>query len=347
MLTLLNSIPLNITLTVLIVLGLIATYILQKRFIKKRESTINKWLLILIYLALLLILGGSIIGIMAIWNFDFTNLFADFGANFGIFIEESLSAIIATAITIFIWALIIRISKITLVRIGDKPGALQRRRKTITKVTQSVITYAVAIIAIIVILAIWGVNVVPALAGLGIAGLILGLGAQKFIQDVIAGFFIIFEHHFDVGDVIEVDEFKGTVIDIGLKTTKIRNWKGDVRIFNNGEVTTLINYSKNPSVAAVTFTIGYKENINAVTELINNGLIEVRKKNKKVVLENPTVTGIMNFGQAGIELRVTAKTLNEQHYGIERELRAAIKDILDANHIDFALPQIVVNESKK
>lgn len=344
MTTFLSSLPLNIVLTVVIVLSLVACYILQHRYIKKKESTINRWILALIYLGLFLFLLGALVGILAIWNFDFNTYFADFGAKVTEFLKESLSPLIGTAITIFFWMLVVRISKITLKRIGDREGPMQRRRQTITKVTQSVINYAMGIISIIIILAIWGVNVLPALAGLGIVGLIVGLGAQKFIQDLISGFFIIFEHHFDVGDVIEVDEFKGTVVDIGLKTTKVRNWKGDVKILNNSEVSNLINFSKNPSVAAVLFSIDYKEDVNKVTELLNTNLVEVRKKNKKVVLENPTVTGIMSFGTSGIELRVTCKTLNEQHYGIERELRAAIKEILDANNVRFALPQVVVNQ---
>ncbi|OYX17353.1 MAG: hypothetical protein B7Z16_10470, partial [Algoriphagus sp. 32-45-6] len=95
--------------------------------------------------------------------------------------------------------LILRISKITLKRIGQKEGPNQRRKKTVSRVIRSMIKYTVGIASILAVLSVWGVNVGPALAGLGILGLVIGLGAQKFINDLIAGFFIIFEHHFDVG----------------------------------------------------------------------------------------------------------------------------------------------------
>lgn len=94
----------------------------------------------------------------------------------------------------------------------------------------SLIRYAAYIICVIVILGIWKVNVMPALAGLGIVGLVVGLGAQKLISDFVSGLFVVFEHHFDVGDTIIVGDFKGEVIDIGLKTTKIRDWRGRVKI---------------------------------------------------------------------------------------------------------------------
>lgn len=338
--------PLNITLTILIIVFVIALFILERMIIKKYEETIKRWLVTLLYLASLIVFVLGVVGILLIWNFDFQSFFTNSWAGIVASVTSSISALIGTGITLFIWLLLLQIARITLKRIGDKKGPLQKRRKTITKVTYSIINYAIAIISIIVILAIWGVNVIPALAGLGIVGLVVGLGAQKFIQDLIAGFFIIFEHHFDVGDVIEVSGFKGTVIDIGLKTTKIRNWKGDIRIFNNGEVNTLINYSKNPSVAVVEFSIAYQEDIDSTIQILNASFPSFRERYKEILLEDPTVTGVIALSANGVDLRVTVKTLNEQQYGIERALRKYIKETLDRNKIEIPLPQIVVNQAK-
>lgn len=132
---------------------------------------------------------------------------------------------------------------------------------TILKVVQSLITYTVEIIALLVVLALWGVNVMPALAGLGVLGIIIGMGTQSLIKDIISGFFIIFEHHFDVGDIVEINGFKGEVIDIGLKSTKIKNWKQDIKIFSNGSIENTINYSLSPSIGIIDFGIAYKEDI--------------------------------------------------------------------------------------
>ncbi len=338
--------PLNITLTIFIVVFVIALFIFERIIIKKNEDKIKRWIVTLLYLVSLFVFVLGVGAILYIWNFDFATFFTNSWAGIVAGVTSSVSALIGTGITLFIWLLLLQIARITLKRIGDRKGPLQKRRKTITKVTYSIINYAIAIISIIVILAIWGVNVIPALAGLGIVGLVVGLGAQKFIQDLIAGFFIIFEHHFDVGDVIEVSGFKGTVIDIGLKTTKIRNWKGNIRIFNNGEVNTLINYSKNPSVAVVEFSIAYQEDIDSTIQILNASFPSFRERYKEILLEDPTVTGVIALSANGVDLRVTVKTLNEQQYGIERALRKYIKETLDRNKIEIPLPQIVVNQAK-
>jgi len=341
-----SSTPVNIVVTIAISIVVITLFVLERIFIKKREETIKKWVLFLLFLASLVVFVGAALGIMLVWNLDISTFASQYWTDIVAFFTASVPALIGTAITLFVWFVILRIAKITLKRLGDKPGALQKRRKTISKVMYSIINYSIAIIGIIVILAIWGANVLPALAGLGILGLVIGLGAQKFIQDLIAGFFIIFEHHFDVGDVIEVAGFKGTVIDIGLKTTKLRNWRGDIKIFNNGEVNTLTNYSKNPSIAVVEFSIAYKEDINKAMDVLKAAFPLFRDQYKDVLLEDVNIVGVIALADRGVDLRVTVKTLNEQHYGIERALRKFIKETLDANEIEIPFPQVVVHKSE-
>ncbi len=341
------SLPLQIILTVLIVALVATLFVFERIYVKRREETIKKSLLFIIFLVSLLAFVAGAFGIILIWNVNIEALLNQIWNDVVMFFTTSVPALIGTAVVVFIWILILQIARIALKRIGDKPGPMQKRRKTISKVLLSIINYSLAIIGIIVILAIWGVNVLPALAGLGIAGLIVGLGAQKFIQDLIAGFFIIFEHHYDVGDVIEVGGFKGTVVDIGLKTTRIRNWRGEVKIMNNGEVNTLVNHSKNPSVAVVLFNIAYKEDIDQTIDVLNAVFPAFRNQFKETLLEDPSVTGVMNLASSSVEMRVTVKTLNEQHYGIERALRKLVKETLEANNIEIPLPQIVVNKARE
>ncbi|MFA7378385.1 MAG: mechanosensitive ion channel family protein [Bacilli bacterium] len=341
------NLPLQIIITVAIIAIVIALFVLERMFIKRREETIKKWVLVLLFLGSLIVFLAGAFGIVWIWNYDLMPVLSQFWNDIVAFFTTSVPALIGTTIVVFIWMLVMRISKITLKRIGDKPGALQKRRKTLSKVIFSIINYTLAIIGIIIILAIWGVNVLPALAGLGIVGLVVGLGAQKFIQDLIAGFFIIFEHHYDVGDVIEVAGFKGTVTDIGLKTTRLRNWRGDIKVLNNGDVSTFINYSKNPSIAVVLFSIAYKEDIDKTVSALNEAFPAFRARHKELLLEDPTVSGVMNLGASGIDLRITVKTLNEQHYSIERELRKLVKETLEAHNIKIPFPQVVVHQAKE
>jgi moderate conductance mechanosensitive channel len=331
--------------TVVIIAALAIIFFFERQLIKKHEESLSKVVLILIYLASFILLIAGIFSIMLVWDFDIVGYFADIGEDFTDYLSHSLGSIIGTIVVIFLSLFILKIAKVSFKRIGKKPGPMQRRKKTIGKILGSITKYLIGILAVLIILAIWGVNIVPALAGLGIAGLVIGLGAQKFINDLISGFFIVFEHHFDVGDRIEVAGFKGEVIDIGLKTTKIKNWKNEIKILSNGEISNLTNFSKDTSLAVVEFGVAYKENIQNVIDVLNRELPKIRDKMEQII-ENPTVAGVTDLANSSVNIRVTAKTLNEQHYGVERELRKFIKEILDKNKIEIPFPQVVVHQPK-
>lgn len=336
-----TSIFINTGFTVAILVFLILLFVFENRLIKRYEDKLNKYVIIMTYILSFFVMTFGLLLILWIWSFDYTSILNDIEDNIVGFIEASLGRMITSILIIFIGMMITKIAKVALKKVGVKPTPLQKRKKTIAKVTLSIIRYTVGILSILIVLAIWGVNIFPALAGLGIMGLVIGLGAQKFINDLIAGFFIIFEQHFDVGDTVEVKGFKGQVSDIGLKTTRIRNWKGDVMILANGEVTNIINYSRNTSVAVVEFGITYRENIQQVIDLLNKELLVLRQKFPQII-ENPTVVGVTSLEASSVTLRAIAKCENEQHYAVERGMRQLIRELLDANQIEVPFPQVIV-----
>jgi len=230
-------------------------------------------------------------------------------------------------------------------RTGEKAKNNKKRIVTILKVTQSLIKYAVEIIALLAILSFWGVNVMPALAGLGILGVIIGLGTQSLIKDFIAGFFIIFEHHFDVGDIVEINGFKGEVIDIGLKSTKIKNWKQDIMIFANGTIENTMNYTMSPSMGIIDFGIAYKEDIQKTIELVKEDLPRYKELFPQII-EDPICLGVIALADSSVNLRVIVKTLTEQHYPVERAIRQGIKELLDKNGIEIPFPQVTVHQGE-
>jgi len=340
------SVALNIGLTVATVIALLLIIIFERKWLKKKEENMNKWVIILIYLISFLLLIASTVFILFLWEFDIQTHAQNILNDARLFLIDGVVPLINSAVVIFISLTIFKVSKVTLTHISTKDGPLKKRKQTITKVINSIIKYLVSVIAILVILSIWGINVAPALAGLGILGLVIGLGAQKFINDLISGFFIVFEHHFDVGDRIEVQGFKGDVTDIGLKTTKIRNWKGDTKIVSNGEISTLINFSRNFSIAIADFGIAYREDVQKTIDLLTAELPKI-KPLFPVILEVPQVLGVIELGNSSVNMRVICKTESEQHYAIERELRKRIKEILDENDIEIPFPQIVIHQPKE
>ena len=336
---------LNISLTVVLGILYIALFIIVNKKINQHTEEM-KSSLIWIYLMLLLILA-VFIG-LSLWFFglDLLDVLTNIVQGFVDLLLEHIGAIIGTVITLFATGFILKVVKMLILKASQKQGPRQKRMMTILKLIRSIITYAIYIIAILIILALWGVNVLPALAGLGIMGLVIGLGAQSLIKDFISGFFIIFEHHFDVGDIVEINGFKGEVIDIGLKTTKIKNWKQDINIIANGSIGNLMNYSLSDSVAVVEFGIAYHENAQKTIDILRAELPKYREKYPDMI-EDPNVLGVTDLASSSVNIRVIVKTNSEKQYGVERGLRQTVKEILDAHDIEIPFPQVVVHQAKE
>ncbi len=339
----------NTDIKILIAVGsillLVLIFILARRITNKHGNNLNKWLYIIGYFFLFSLFAGTIIYIFWLFELDIEDYFMTLGDNIVTTLENSIVRIISTVLVFFITLFILKISKITLENLGKKPGSIYRRRRTLAKLTLSIMRYLGWVVALIIVLAIWGVNIGPALAGLGILGLVIGLGAQKFINDLISGLFIIFEQHYDVGDIIESNGFKGEVIDIGLKTTRIKNWKGEVKILANGSISDTINYSKNPSLAIVDFGIAYAEDVEKTIELLNKELPKFTKSYPEII-EDPQILGVIELAGSSVNIRIIARTLTNQHFNIERQLRSFIKEVLDKHGVEIPFPQVVVHEAK-
>src|SRR5690625_635199 len=136
-----------------------------------------------------------------------------------------------------------------------------RREKTLHKLLDNTLVYSIYIIVFMTILQTLGVKVGALLAGAGVAGLAIGFGAQSLVKDIIAGFFIVFEDQFSVGDYVSVSGAEGTVEEIGLRTTKIKSWTGERFVIPNGNISEVINYSIHNGLAIVDINIPYESDI--------------------------------------------------------------------------------------
>ncbi len=257
------------------------------------------------------------------------------------FINASTKAIIETAILVGITFILFVVISIVGNRIIKRQRNKKKKAMTLTKMIQSILRYVVLILAVIIILSFWGVQVGPILAGAGIIGIVIGLGAQDLIKDLLSGFSIIFENYYDIDDVVEIKGFKGRVLDIGLKSTKLINWKNEVKVFTNGDIKDITNFSKNPSVGVVEIGISYHESIDKVIALLEEKLVVIKELFPQVI-EGPNVIGVTNFTDSAMIIRITVKTEPEKHYDVERAIRKYAKEIFDTNGIKIPFPQMVV-----
>jgi small conductance mechanosensitive channel len=290
---------------------------------------------------ILILAAGS--GILVLVGFDFGRIITM--TEVTTFLKNQIGRIIASVVLIIVSFGVVNVVKVALFRFARREGPFKKRRQTIYKILMSFTKYSIYLIDIAILLGIWGINVTPILAGLGIAGLVVGLGAQRLITDFINGLFIVFEHHFDVGDIVQIGDFKGEVIDIGLKTTKIKNWKNEVRIIANGNINEVTNFSLDNSVAYIEFKLDYAVDVEEAIDILQKKLPEAVSSLPQV-LEAPIVRGVMNMGDNNITIGVMCLAKTENHYVVERTIRLKVKEILEAAGIQTALTQTVVVEGK-
>lgn len=226
----------------------------------------------------------------------------------------------------------------------------QRRQRidTIRTFVVSIEKYIIIFIAIVIILSIYGVNVTSMLAGLGIMTAIVGLAFQDLAKDIIAGISLATENQFDVGDNVEINGFRGNVISLGLKTTKIQNYKGHIKCIANRDITEVTNYSDKNSLAEVNVGVAYKHK----SEEVEKAFVKVRENlAKNEALENSlgelVINGISDFGESSVIWRVSMPCKPNSAIGLERAIRREIKAVFDKEGIEIPFPQVVVANAKK
>lgn len=205
--------------------------------------------------------------------------------------------------------------------------------KTMFTIAHSAMRYVLGILGLLWALSILGVDVSALLAGAGVVALVIGFGAESLIADVITGVFMLFEHQYEVGDIIVVDNFRGTVTQIGIRTTSITDGGGNVKIINNSDIRNLINRSASKSVAVCDLGVLYEgASVRQAEEVLAETMPKVYEANKDVFLEMPRYLGVQTLSlpdNAAI-LRVVANVEESKIYSaqriLNRELMMALED---------------------
>ena len=224
----------------------------------------------------------------------------------------------------------------------NKVLAKSNRGKTVTTLVTSFLKYLIAIIALLLVLSAWGADTRSLLASAGILGLIIGLGAQSMIADILAGIFIVFESEFQVGDIIVIDGWRGTVTEIGIRTTKITDWGGNIKIVNNSAISSVINQTKELSIAVAYISIEYGQSIPDVEIIIKNNLERIKNAIPEIV-EGPFYKGVDSLAASSVDLMFMARCKEADLYGVLRAMRRELKLIFDENGINVPFPQVTIS----
>ena len=221
------------------------------------------------------------------------------------------------------------------------------RAETVKGLVSNIIRYVVVIFGIVFGLSILGADVLTVIAGLGILALIIGFGAQSLIEDMFAGFFILFEGRFYVGDIISVDGFRGTVKSIGFVTTQIVDIGGNTRIINNSNIRTMTNLSNSPSAAVVNLSIAYGADLQKAEAVIGEVCEKLPGQYPNLFKEPPRYMGVEELGDSSVDLRVVAYVNETNVYNARRALNRELKLAMDNAGVEIPFPQVVVWQGKK
>lgn len=263
--------------------------------------------------------------------------------------------VLGKVISIFIVFLAIKIFIKTLNKVIDKTvnhkkkstlSGNERKLDTLTAVVKNITKYIIYFIGVIIILDdIFGINTTSILATAGIGGLAISFGAQSLVKDIITGFFILFEDQFSVGDYITIGDYSGTVEELGVRITKLRDFSGELHIIPNGNITTVTNIGRGPMRSSVDIAVAYEEDIDRAIKVIEQVCNKIKEGNDNIV-EGPTVLGVTELGDSGISITVVAKTNPMEQWALERELKKAIKEAFDRENIEIPYPKMVVYNNK-
>lgn len=216
-----------------------------------------------------------------------------------------------------------------------------RKQKTYLKLSTSIIKYIIIIVDAIFVLQIYGVNVSSIITGVGVVSVISGLALQDALKDIIAGFNIIVDSYFSVGDVLEIENTQGKVTEITMKVTKLKDINnGNILVIANRNIVKAISLSNQFDID---IPIPYEESIEKIEALLNE-LVEKLKKNEKI--DDVKYVGINQFGDSALIYKLRFWTLPENKPQLRRDVLGEIKRKLDANNIEIPYTQIDVHTKK-
>ncbi len=220
------------------------------------------------------------------------------------------------------------------------------RLRTLKSIFESLITYATILIIACWGLSIIGVNVSTIFASIGVVALVLGFGAESLVADVVTGLFVVFENQFNVGDIVELDGFRGEVTYIGIRSLGITDGGGNIKIVNHSSVNNLINRSDCKSVAVCDFGVAYETDLEALEEKMPKMLENIKAKHPDIFIGDMKYAGVETLGDSSVVLRVTAVVDEKNVYSGRRLLNKEMKIQLDAQGVDIPFPQVTVRKSE-
>lgn len=224
--------------------------------------------------------------------------------------------------------------------------SLGARAATISNLFMACIKFIAICVTIFICLYLIGFDARSLLTGAGLLSVVVGFGAQSLIADILSGIFIVLEGSFRVGDFVTIGDFRGEVMEIGLRTTKIESDDFNVKIFNNSAISEIINMTKENSFASVVIEIPYDADVELVEKIVRSSFPALRSKYDKIVAE-PIYRGITNFDASGIEVNIWVPCFEKDRPQMERNVRKDLIQLFNEHNINVPYSHVVMAPYEK
>jgi small conductance mechanosensitive channel len=265
--------------------------------------------------------------------------------------DPFLLTVVVVLGAIVLWLVVRRFGRKAVARI---PGAVptdpvaladyKQRVDTMWALIRRVLLLTLLLIVVLTLMAIWDIPIAPFLAIGGAIGVALGFGAQDLVKDIIAGFFIVAEDQFSIGDTVAVAGISGTVQDLQLRITVVRDLDGIVHYVPNGEIKVSSNYTQEFSAVVLDIGVAYSEDVDNVVTVLGRILDEFVAEEDwgSLVLEDPEILGVQELGDSAVTIRVRLVSTPEDRWSLRRELLRRVKIRFDAEGIEIPFPHRTV-----
>lgn len=220
-------------------------------------------------------------------------------------------------------------------------SVMGKKTETIGHLILSVVKYGSTIGILFYCLYLLGLDAQSLVASAGILSLVVGLGAQSLISDILAGVFIVFEGEFRVGDYVTIGDYRGKVLDIGLRTTKVMDDLNNIKIFNNSTISGVMNMTKDLSIVYNYLSVPFDEDINRLERIITKEFTTVCSR-IPALLDVPTFDGVQELKDSSIQVRVSSRCREEDTFMVRRAMNRELLRICDVHDIVIPYNAVIV-----
>ena len=225
-----------------------------------------------------------------------------------------------------------------------KIKSASKRKDTIISLVKNIIKYLLTAFIILSILGVYGIDTSKIIASLGIAAAIIGLAFQDIIKDFLAGILIIFDNKYAIGDIVEINGFKGEVISLGIMNTKIKSYTGEVKVLSNSSFNEVVNYSFNNTMLVMDISVSYQTKIDDLEKVLNSLKEDILKIDNVI---NYELLGLNELASSSIIYQVVIECNPCTHIAVKRKVLPLIKRALDDNNIEIPYNKLDVNIKKE